>query len=78
MSILRSIDEIIVYQTVDDQVSVYIGKNNDARYQVDPDIAVRWLNWLKILEQSKTNQSLDLSIQQLETVYRLVTIDSSK
>jgi hypothetical protein len=78
MSHLKSINEIIVYQTIDDRILVYVGKNNDSRYQVDPDIAVRWLNWLKILEQSRTNQSLDLSIQQLETIYGLVTFDSSK
>lgn len=78
MSQLKSINEVIVYQTIDDTVLVYVGKNNDSRYQVDPDIAMRWLNWLKILEQSKTNKSLDLSIQQLETVYNLVTFDSSK
>lgn len=78
MSQLKSINEVIVYQTIDDRVLVYVGKNNDSRYQVDPDIAMRWLKWLKILELSKTNHSLDLSIQQLETIYNLVTLDSSK
>jgi hypothetical protein len=77
MSVLKSIDEIIVYQTVNDEVSVYVGKNNDSRYQVDSDIAVRWLNWLKILEQSKTNKSLNESLNQLELIYNLVS-DSSK
>lgn len=77
MSVLKSIDEIIVYQTVNDEVSVYVGKNNDSRYQVDSDIAIRWLNWLKILEQSKTNKSLNESLNQLEMIYNLVS-DSSK
>jgi len=77
MSVLKSIDEIIVYQTVNDEVSVYVGKNNDSRYQVDSDIAVRWLNWLKILKQSKTNKSLNESLNQLELIYNLVS-DSSK
>jgi hypothetical protein len=77
MSVLKSIDEIIVYQTVNDEVSVYVGKNNDSRYQIDSDIAVRWLNWLKILEQSKTNKSLNESLNQLELIYNLVS-DSSK
>jgi hypothetical protein len=77
MSVLKSIDEIIVYQTEKDEVSVYVGKNNDSRYQVDPDIAVRWIKWLQILERSKTNPTLDESLKQLEMIYTLVT-DSSE
>jgi hypothetical protein len=74
MSTLKSINEIKIYCTTDDQVSIYVGKNNDTRYVVDPDISIRWLNWLEILESSKTNQSLDETLRQVETLFHLTKL----
>ena len=75
MTILKSISEIRIYETIHDEILVYVMNNKKSGdYQMDSDVAARWLRWINILEHAKINSSLDSSVEQIETMYRLMDV----
>jgi hypothetical protein len=76
MTIIKSIEEIWVYESPDGGKTIYrrkSGESNRELIQEDPDKKdrERWLEWRDILEASKDNTALADLIEKAETIWRL-------
>jgi hypothetical protein len=74
---LKQVNQITVYETFDNEITVYHGKNNDQFSAIDRELAIQWITWLDVLRESKTNSLLCSLIQQTETVYLLTSSKKS-
>lgn len=80
MGIIKSIEEITVYESPDGGKTVYARKGNEReRTLVSKDVPARdydrWIEWRKILLASKDVPALADLIKQAEMCYELVKED---
>jgi hypothetical protein len=65
MSVIKTITEVVVYEDVDGNNTVFL------RGQEDNCLLERWVKWQHILREAETNQCLEKVIQQAEIIYEL-------
>jgi hypothetical protein len=76
MTIIKSIEEITIFESPDGGKTVYARKSGETERTLireDPDKKDRdrWLEWRDILEASKDNTALADLIQKAETIWHL-------
>ena len=77
MAMIKSCEEIIIYESPDGGKTVYARKSGDSPRQlvsesVEVKEARRWVNWKAILELAKTEPSLDDLVVKAEMTYELL------
>jgi hypothetical protein len=77
MTIIKSIEEITIYESPDGGKTVYARKSGDTDRTLireDPDKRVhdRWFKWRDILHMSEDNVTLKDLVEKAEMVYEIV------
>lgn len=76
MTIIKSIEEITIFESPDGGKTVYARKSGETERKLiieDPEKKYRdrWLEWRDILEASKENPALADQIEKAELIWRL-------
>jgi hypothetical protein len=76
MTIIKSIEEITIFESPDGGKTVYARKSGETERKLiieDPEKKYRdrWLEWRDILEASKDNPALADQIEKAELIWRL-------
>ena len=74
---IKSCEEIIIYESPDGGKTVYARKSGDSSRQLVSETqeakdSARWINWKDILELAKTEPSLNDLIVKAEMTYELL------
>ena len=77
MTIIKSIEEIWIYESPDGGKTIYRRKSGETDRELireDPEKKHRdrWLEWRDILEASKNNPALADQIEKAELIWRLI------